>query len=208
MEIQFPRVIAATERKNRDLAFSGRAMIITIQQSEFSWRSEYEIETPSCIYSAIAQKKLLSFSGQVKLFAPRERLVATIRRYFSPFRSKYDFELTDGGIYSFCCEKAWKGVYVCENAKESFHLYRHKGLNFSIFQNDIQVAAFTKNKVKLGAGDSYEIRLNDDANLLVIICMTLTIDSLDFDDESATVTYDFGNVGPEERPFDASCEPS
>lgn len=181
-------------------------MIVTIQQREFSWRSEYEIETPSCIY--FAQKKYLSLLGQIKLFAPRERLVASIKRYFSWFRPKYDFEQTDGPTYGFRCEKAWRGVYVCENAGESSHLYQHKGLNFSIFQNDVQIAAFTKKRVKIGAGDCYEIRMNDDANLIVIVCMTIAIDSSEFDDDPSTVTYDFGNISPEARPFDNSWEPS
>jgi uncharacterized protein YxjI len=194
------------ENRKADAVFSGRAMIITIQQREFSWRSEYEIETPSCIY--FAQKKYLSFLGQIKLIAPHERLVAIITRYFSLFRAKYDFELTDGPVYGFRCEKAWRGVYVCENGEETFHLYQHKGLNFSIFQNDVQIAAFTKNKVKMGAGDCYEIRMNDDANLIVIICMTLAIDSSEFDDYSSTMTYDLGSIGPEARPFDNSWEPS
>ncbi|HXE34626.1 MAG TPA: hypothetical protein VN087_11975 [Verrucomicrobiae bacterium] len=50
-------------------------MIVTIQQR---WSSEYEIETASCLYSAIAQEKFSSFSGQIKLFAPRDRLVRSI----------------------------------------------------------------------------------------------------------------------------------
>jgi uncharacterized protein YxjI len=180
-------------------------MIITIQQREFSWRPEYEIETPSCIY--FAQNKFLSLLGRIKIFAPHDRPITTIKRYLSLFRAKYDFELADGRVYGFRCEKAWKGVFVCENADESFQLYRHKGLNFSIFQNDVQIAAFRKNKIKIGAGDRYEIRLNDDANLLVIVCMTLAIDSSEFDDDSSSATYDFGNIGPEARPFDSSWEP-
>jgi hypothetical protein len=50
-------------------------MTITFQQRG---SSEYEIETASCIYSAIAQKKFLSFSGRIKLFAPRDRLVRSV----------------------------------------------------------------------------------------------------------------------------------
>jgi hypothetical protein len=181
-------------------------MIITIQEREFSWSSEYEIETPACIY--LAQKKFFSMSGYIKLFAPRDRQEATIIRFFSVFRPQYEFDLADGSVYRFRCEKAWKGVYTCKSANELFLLYRHKGLNFSIFQNDVQIAAFTKNKITVGGGNQYEIRLNDDANHLLIICMTLVMDSSGFNDDSATLTYDFGNVGPEERLFDSSWEPS
>ena len=181
-------------------------MDVTIQQRKFSLRSEYDIETPACIY--LAQKKFLSFRDMVKLFGPREHLLATIKGHFLSFRSKYEFELTDGGVYHFFCKKMWKGVFLCENGKESFRLYQHKGLNYSVFKNENQIAAFTKNRIKVGEGDCYEIRMNGDANLIIIICMTLAIDCSENEDNTATVTVDLGNFGPEERPFDTSWQPS
>jgi len=47
----------------------------------------------------------------------------------------------------------------------------------SIFQNNSQIAAFTKNRVRIGNGASYEIRLNDDADLVVLICLALSVDA-------------------------------
>jgi uncharacterized protein YxjI len=180
-------------------------MNISVQQAQFSLSSKYEIATPGAIYSA--RKAFLSLCDKVELFAPHGRVLATIRGHFS-FRTKYDFELSDGKVYHFWCEKLWRGVFTCESAGESFRLYQHKGLNFSIFQNDSQIAAFTKNKVTIGAGDRYAIRINDDGNLIVVICMVLALDCAEHEDDSATVSYDLGNVGPEARPFDASWEPS
>jgi len=186
----------------RDLA----EMNITIQRRAFTFSSKYEIETPSSIYSA--RKKPFSWSDRIELFASRDCLVATIRGHFLSFRSKYDFNLTEGKVYHFECKKMWKGVYLCEGGEESFRLYKHKGLNYSIFRNDEQIAAFNKNRIQVGGGDRYEVRMNDNANLLVVICMVLAIDSAVNDNDTATVTVDFGNVGPEERPFDRSWEPS
>jgi len=102
----------------------------------------------------------------------------------------------------------WKGVFPCECRDESFTLYEHKGLNYSIFQNNSQIAAFTKNRVKIGNGDRYEIRLNADADLVVVICLALIVDASENQDDTASVTFDFGNIGPEDRPFDRSWEPS
>jgi uncharacterized protein YxjI len=181
-------------------------MNITIQQRVFVFGSEYEIETPSCIYSA--KKKSFFRRDKITLFATHSRSLATIRGHFF-FRPKYDIRLADGKMYRFCCQKLWKGVFACDNSEESFRLYQHKGLNYSIFQNDSQIAAFSKNRVKFGGTDCYEIRMNDDANLVVIICMALVIDCGELEDETAgTVTVDLGSLGPEERPFDASWEPS
>ena len=45
-------------------------------------------------------------------------------------------------------------------------------------------------------------------NLVVVICLALIIDSAENEDNDATVTYDFGNAGPEDRSFDRAWEPS
>jgi uncharacterized protein YxjI len=181
-------------------------MNFTVQEREFSIRSEYEISTPGCTY--FAQKKFFSFLDKIKLMGPRDQVLARIESRFSFFRCRYDFELPDGKTYFFRREKFWKGVFVCEGPEESFRLYQHKGLNYSIFQNDSQIAAFNKNRVKVGKGDRYEIRMNDDANLIIVICLVLTVDASENEGDTATVTFDFGNIGPEDRPFDNSWEPS
>jgi uncharacterized protein YxjI len=181
-------------------------MNIAVKQRVFIFGSEYDIAAPGCIYSA--KKKSFFRRDKIRLFAPRSRLLATIGGHFF-FRPKYDINLADGNVYHLWCEKFWKGVFVCENSVESFRLYQHKRLNYSIFQNDSQIAAFKKNRVKIGGTDHYEIRMNDGANLVIIICMALVMDCGEIEDESAgTVTIDLGSLGPEERPFDASWEPS
>jgi len=50
--------------------------------------------------------------------------------------------------------------------------------------------------------------MNDDANLIIVICLALTVDASENEDDAATVTFDFGNIGPEDRPCDKSWEPS
>jgi len=181
-------------------------MNITVQEHEFSIRSEYEISTPGCIY--FAQKNFFSFRDKITLRGPRGQELARINSRFSFFRCRYDFELSEGKIYLFWREKFWKGVFVCESADETFRLYEHKGLNYSVFQNNRQIAAFNKNRIKIGKGDRYEIRMNDDANLIIVICLALTVDASENEDDAATVTFDFGNIGPEDRPCDKSWEPS
>jgi uncharacterized protein YxjI len=184
----------------------GRTVNITVQQREFSIRSEYEISAPGCIY--FAQKKFFSWRDKIKLTGPRGQVLARIIGRLSLFRSRYDFELADGRTYHFWRKKFWKGVFLCESSDDSFTLYEHKGLNYSIFQNNSQVAAFSKNRVKIGDGDRYEILMNDDANLVVVICLALIVDASENEGDTASVTYDFGNIGPEDRPFDRSWEPS
>jgi hypothetical protein len=99
-------------------------------------------------------------------------------------------------------------VYACESTEEKFRLYTHKGVNYSIFNGDRQIAAFSRNRIVIGRGNRFDIQINTDANVLVVICMVLTVNTFTNDDDHATVTYDFGNIGPESRPFDTPWEPS
>jgi uncharacterized protein YxjI len=179
---------------------------IAIQERSFSFRSEYEISTPACYYSA--QKSIFSFPAKIKLQSSDERILANIQARFSFFRERYDFTLSDGRVFHFWCEKRWKRVFDCKGANVSYRLYGHKGLKYSIFQDDRQIAAFAKNRVVIGKGNQYEISLNDDADVIVIICMVLAINSSEDDDDNSTITIDVGSVGPEEKPFDERWQPS
>jgi uncharacterized protein YxjI len=178
---------------------------ITIHERSFSFRSEYDISAPNSNY--YAQKAFFSFVDKLKLQTEDGSELARIRSR-SFFQTKYDFELSDGRVFRFRCEKFWKGVFVCEDNKERFRLYEHKGLRYSIFQDESQIAAFTKNRVTIGSGHRYEIRMNADADVVVVLCMVLTVNTSEDDDDRATVTYDFGNIGPEDKPFDESWKPS
>jgi hypothetical protein len=94
-------------------------MNVTVQQRVLVFSSVYEIETPACIYSA--KKKSFFRRDKIWLFAPSPRLLATITGHFF-FRPKYSIKLADGKTYHFWCAKFWKGVFVCENSKESLRL--------------------------------------------------------------------------------------
>ena len=59
-----------------------------------------------------------------------------------------------------------------------------------------QIAAFSKNRVKIGRFEHYEIRMNDDANPVVIVSMALVMDCGELEDDSGgTVTIDLGSLG-------------
>jgi hypothetical protein len=80
-------------------------------------------------------------------------------------------------------------------------------LQYSIFRNDRQVAAFKKNRVVFLKGNRYELSMDHDADQVLILCLVLTLSSSEQDDsEDATFTINFGNL-LEERPFDSSWQP-
>jgi uncharacterized protein YxjI len=180
-------------------------MNITIQEHKFSFRSEYDILAPNANYSAT--RAFFSFNDKLQLKTEDGHVLARIKGHFSPFRSRHDFVLTDGRIYQYRCEKLWKSVFVCEGNGESFRLYEHKGLNYSVFHHDRQIATFVKNRIVIGKGNQYMVRMDADADLAIVLCLVLTVNSSENDDNDSSVTFDFGNLGPEDRPFDKSWEP-
>ena len=181
-------------------------MNVTVRERKFSLRSEYDIEAPGCTYHA--RKKIFSLMPRLQVFDEDDRSVARISGRWSLFRARYDFALSNGNTYRFWREKLWKGVFACENNDEKFRMYTHKGLNYSIFQNDHQIAAFRKNRLVIGKGNEYDLRINADANLLAVICMVLTLNTQEDDNHRETVTIDFGKIGLEEKPFDESWQPN
>jgi uncharacterized protein YxjI len=180
-------------------------MNLTIEKQKFTLGAKYDISVPGRSYHA--EKKILSLGNKLQLQAEDGSVLARITSHFSLLRSKYDFELSGGKLYRFWCEKLWTRVFVCENEEESFRLYEHSGLNYSIFKDGSQIAAFSKNRVSIGGGELYEIRANEDANVIIVLCLALTVDMDENSDDDSTVMVDCGRIGPEDHPFDESWEP-
>jgi uncharacterized protein YxjI len=179
---------------------------ISIRERRLSFASEYDIETPAGDF--YARRAVFSFTDHLELKNGDGGVVATIEGKLSPLRNKHSFLLGDGRTYEFGCEKLWTQVFTCEGNGEMYRLYQHKGLSYSVFLAEKQVAAFTKNRVVLGKGNEYELRMNHDADVAVLLCMVLTINTIDHDDDDATVTIDFGSIGPEAKHFDESWQPT
>lgn len=192
-------------RRAPSLAKGPMHMDVLIKELNSSFATEFEISTPILNYSA--RKAIFSLTDKIDLTSQNGQTEARIRGHFSLLRQKHDFVLADGRTFAFQCDKAWKGVYSCIGPKLKLLLYRHRGLRYSIFQDDCQIAAITKNRIVFGKGNEYSISMNSDADMIVILCIVLTINATQDDDDDAGVTIDFGNVGPQERKFDEDWEP-
>jgi len=180
-------------------------MDVTIQERKFSFASEYDVSTPTGKYHA--RKKLFSLTDKLALQAEDGSILVHIDGEFSPLRCRHQFRFADGRTFAFRCERLWKRVFTCIGNGETYRLYEHRGLRYSIFLANQQIAAFTKNRIVWGKGNRYEIRMNSNADLLVLLCIALTINSAESDKNDTSVTIDLGNIGPQDRPFDESWVP-
>lgn len=181
-------------------------MDFTIKERKFSFTAEYDFTAGGVSYSA--RKAFFSFNDHLEITSDTGQVAATVQGSFSPIRSKHDFTFGDGRMYHFECAQLWKRVFTCTGQGESYTLYEHKGLRCSVFRDERQIAAFTKNRIVYGKGNQYAVLMDSDADPLLVACMVLSISMAeDNSEDQNTVTFNVGNLGPEARPFDASWQP-
>ncbi|HEX4007326.1 MAG TPA: hypothetical protein VHX60_14215 [Acidobacteriaceae bacterium] len=183
-------------------------MLVTIQEQKFSFAVKYDIETPHG--PMFARKALMSVPAKIELSSGEDGPpIATLQGEFSLLRSRFEFLFADGRAYQFECEKRLKQVYVCDGGDEHYRLIEHHGMRWSVFLADRQIAAVTKSRMVVGDGNHFEIQMNSDADAAVIVSMVLAINTASGDDRNReSVTFDVGNIGPQEQAFDESWEPS
>jgi hypothetical protein len=173
---------------------------ITITGDRMDW--QYEIETPACIYSARTRGVLFD---HIQVLGPRQNSLVWIKPHM--LRLRYDFKFADGRIYRYRKKNIWKGVSTCVGESESYSVYAHKGFDYSVFQNDSQIAAFTAIRGPSYRFSEYEMRMNDDANLLVMVSVVLTMDAGNYD-TPRPLDVTFGRVEPQARAFDKKWLPT
>lgn len=181
-------------------------MKVTVQERRLSLTVQYDITVGESEY--FARKKFFSLNDKIHLERKNGNELARINGSFSPIRARHDFCLFDGRTYRFWREKIWKQVYICTNGQETYRYITHRGLRSSIFRDDRQIAALERNHVVYGDGERYDIRMDSDADPIVVLCMVLTINTAQRNDKKdATVTVDFGSIGPQERTYDPDWQP-
>ena len=181
-------------------------MDVTIQERSMSLFTEYDIEAPGT--SLYAKKQFFSLLSKVELQSSTGQTVARLQGQLSVLRNRYEFDLNDGRVFHFECTDRLRSVYECKGGEDVYTLYEHRGLDRSIFRNNVQIAAYTKSRISLGKGHRYDIRMDSDADLTVIACMVLALSvAEDNDEEQATVNVSFGNIGFQGREKDELWEP-
>jgi uncharacterized protein YxjI len=180
-------------------------MDVTIQERRFSLWTEYDITTPT--QTLYAKKQMFSLLAKVELKGQDGEVLASLQGQFSVLRNRYEFDLTDGRVCHFECVDRLRSVYECQCGEEVLTLYEHRGLNRSVFQGDRQIAAYAKNRVSIGQGNRYDIRMDAAADLTLVVCMVLALSVAEDNDEKQAVNFDIGNLGPQGKAVDEAWEP-
>lgn len=134
---------------------------------------------------AIVSKKLrLIFNGKTTITFT-EDLNNQLVIPFKFFTSQIDFE--------------YKGNY--------YEFIEHSGLKYSIFKDDKQIGLYIKKQLFLLNKDGVILRINDNVNTLLIICI-LTITDLNFYNTESAINTNMGNLIVSKKKFNEKWKPS
>jgi len=183
-------------------------MNVILQEKAIALRPTYTITTPNGELSAV--KVWMPIPPKVEVKGPQGDIVATLKGpLFSFFKPKWTITLADGRSYIFHCEKIIKKTFTAVSPTETYTLYTHRNLHFSIFKGETQIAAFTRNRLSIGSGHTYSIDMNSDADVVLVSSMILALNTLTEDKKDkglVGVGVEVGHIGPEDRPNDTSWQ--
>ena len=182
-------------------------MNVLLEEKAIAMRPTYNITSPTGNLKAV--KGWMPFPVKLEVTTTEGAPVANIKgQFLSFFKPKFDISFPDGRTYLFALEKIMSQVYSCKSKDEEYKLITHKGVRFSIFKGDTQVAWFNKNRMSFGTGNVYNITANSDADIALISSMILARNTSKEDGKKSMVNIEVGHIGPEDRPFDESWQPS
>jgi hypothetical protein len=184
-------------------------MKIDINQHKIAIGDKYNIYVDNELSYKARTKLFRFFLSEIILSDVQDRQIATIERKFNWLKTKYIISGLDKFDWTFKTKKIWKMHYQCHVGDDTYDIYGHKGRKVSIFKNDQQIGWFDKSAVAWFEGDNYQLLANDNCNPALLTCFVLIWDNFFSNgSEDSTVTYDFGNIGPEARKFDRNWRPN
>ena len=182
-------------------------MEIDINQKKISIGDKYQIFIDGQQKHS-ASSKLFRLLPEIELYEldsdfPRMR----INKRFNLITAKYDITTHDVKVYEFRTKSFWKGHFQCICDADIYDIYVHRGLKYSVYKNDLQVAWWTKHAVSWFSGDNYKIIAdrNCDYNLLISFC--LIIDNYRSEGNKKAINIDIGRIGPQAKKFDLNWHP-
>ena len=184
-------------------------MIIDINQAKLALGNQYKIFMNSVEIYFASQTLLRPFPKitLVKSDHGLPRLV--INRIPTLFKPKYEIELWDKNVVQYTTKSFWKNHFQCQAFGGLYEIFGHKGLRYSIFKDNKQIAWWDKKPVSWFDGDNYKITADDDCEVDLLIGFCLIHDNTSSTkNNNSVLTFDFGNIGPEARKFDEDWRPN
>lgn len=143
---------------------------ITISSRVFS--SGFEIRTSAGIFSA--RKVPLSPTGEVRILNAEGSQVARLE-VASFFGSIYNLIITGGGFYQFGRDPGSSRSWTCKGEENLFRISAQSSLRFLVAEGAQEVAECSKSRFF----NDYEVRVFNDADLKLIVCVFIALSLLE-----------------------------
>lgn len=181
-------------------------MKISIKQRKISFGSQYNIflENNEKYYAETDM-----FSRKIIHLYLKENLIERIKIYksFYFFTPDYKVELLDGNRIKFKTMSIWRTHFQCILENDIYELFLHNKGKISIYKNGIQIGLCKKEAVAILAGDNYNLILDFDTNVELLISFILILDNMNSRNGGTLFSIDLGTVLKEYRKLDSSWKP-
>jgi uncharacterized protein YxjI len=183
-------------------------MQLIIKQKKFSFLiDQYEIyEYDNVLYTA--STVFFSFPRKLKVFDLSDNNILTITKSLTFIHPKFEINFSQGTKLTLE-GKSWLYDYFTLKIPEGLlEIHHQKGLKLSIFLNNEQIAEIIKtNVIKIFKGDEYQINANSNISKELLTAICLAWDMNDFNNDSNTLTFNFGNIGPVKKKSISNWKP-
>ena len=130
-----------------------------------------------------------------------------IFKSFYFFKPDYKIELPDGNRIKFKTMSIWRTYFQCILENDIYELFSHKGRKLSIYKNGIQIGLCRKEAVTILAADIYNLTLDSDADVELVISFILILDNMNSRNGGNLFTIDLGIIFKEYRKLDSGWKP-
>jgi uncharacterized protein YxjI len=182
-------------------------MEIVITQKKISIGDKYNIFTNGQPTHKVS-KQPLQLLAKIRLFESNGITPdVIINRRFTWLKPAYDITIKNLQVLAFRTRSFWKRHYRCQSNSDIYDIYRHRGLKYSIFKNNQQIAWWEKSTITWFEGDNYRIIANNDCDTDLIISFCLIIDNISGHHDTQIMTINIGNIGFQAKTFDSLWQP-
>ena len=140
---------------------------MTIEERSGWFGSDYDIQTPTSIFTARNKRAL--FHRGFELIAEDGTNAGFIEPEDSFWGDRFVFRMPDENVYHFAREKFWSQVYLCMGESAPYRFYTRES---TIFKDNQQIATIQK-RIRFWKGALYEINMSSEADSLVVACMVI-----------------------------------
>jgi hypothetical protein len=183
-------------------------MRLDINQKKISIRNKFNIFLNG--HPAYqAQQELFRLLPVINLFEQENPVVIrfSARKRLTLLNINYDITRWDNAVFHFRTVSFFKRHYRCEVDGDVYDIYGHRGLKYSVYRNDVQVAYWQKESVSWFEGDNYKLIASDDVSAELLALFNIIIDNAKSRKNKGTFNINWGYIGPQARPFDPSWIP-